>query len=327
MPLLRGGASDFTANVRAGAETNAAVSSASSVAAGGSAPKRSSAGGGVRVRAGASAVVTQSASAKSSGLQPLAARTATASIPVAPLAAIPKRIASLRGWFDASDATSLVLSGAQVTTWKDKSGRGNDLAGIANSSTKPVYTSSPTPFVVTTNAGFQGPANSDFTSQTLTFLAVIRQNDGSGGPIVTFQSGEEHSGWWQFGGSPNTNIWLEHASSGWNGYPRASTFPVFNTDVVVAAQWNGVNNPIKIRWAGETKVTQTQTEGTVIRQRLRLGFRRDPLSHDARYYEVLYFNGALTDAEIQLMEGYLAWKWGTQSTLATNHLYKTSPPS
>lgn len=325
MPLLRGGASDFTANVRAGAEINAAVSSASSVAAGGSAPKKSSSGGGARLSVGAGAVVTHSATARSSGLQPLATRTTTGSIPVAPLAAIPKRVASLRGWFDASDATSLVLSGAQVTTWKDKSGRGNDLVGIANNSTKPVYTSSPTPYVVTKDAGFQGPANSDFTSQTITFFGVIRQNDSTGGPIVTFKTDETESGWWQFGGTP-TNIWLENAASGWNIYPAASTFPLYNNDVVIAARWNSINNPINVRWNGATQHTTTQT-GVIPRDRLRLGFRRDPLSHDARYYEVLYFNTALTEAEIQLMEGYLAWKWGAQSTLATNHLYKTSPPS
>ena len=79
MPILRGGASDFTATVKAGAETNAAVSAASSVAAGGSAPKKSSSGGGVRVSAGAGAVITQSAVSKSSGLQPAFARMTTSS--------------------------------------------------------------------------------------------------------------------------------------------------------------------------------------------------------------------------------------------------------
>jgi hypothetical protein len=326
MPILGSGASDFTANVRASAETNAAVSAASSVAAGGPAPRKSSSGGGIRLSAGAGAVVTQSATAKSSGLQPLAARVTTVSIPVGPLAPIPTRIASLRGWFDASDATSLVLSGSQVTTWRDKSGRGNDLTGIENTTTKPVYTSSPTPYIVTANAGLEGPANSDFTSQTITFLAVMRQNDEVGGPIVTFKTDESESGWWQYGGSPNTFIWLENTISGWSPYPGVSTFPVYNTDVVVAGQWNGLNNPINIRWAGATQQTVTQT-GTFVRDRLRLGFRRTDISHDARFYEVLYFNTALTIPEIQLMEGYLAWKWGAQSTLAINHLYKTSPPS
>lgn len=74
MPILRGGASDFTANVKAGAETNAAVSAANSVAAGGSAPKKSSSGGGFRASVGGGAMVTQSAVAKSSGMQPAFAR-------------------------------------------------------------------------------------------------------------------------------------------------------------------------------------------------------------------------------------------------------------
>lgn len=323
MPKQTPSASDYTKNVKGGAEASAAVAAATS------GTFRRSGGNAVVSTPGASrgatSLVTQSAVARTSGSLPLSLRT-TVPVSLPPLVPIPLRFSSLRGWYDASDAASIALSGSQVTTWRDKSGRGNHLTGIANTLTRPVYTASPTPFIVTTNAGFEGPANSDFSSQILTVFVVMRQLDNTGGPVVTFQSAEGHSGWWQYGGGANTNIWLEWSTTGWTPYPKVSTIPNINTDIVGGAQWNGVGNPIYVRWRGATQVTDTQGD-TLPRERLRLGFRRTDIGHNARYYEVLYYNSALTSADIELVEGYLAWKWGLQASLVTGHLYKLIAPS
>lgn len=93
MPILSPGASDFTANVRASAETNAAVSIASLLASGGTPPKRSSSGGGRLVSPGAGAIVTQSATAKSSGLQPAFLR-----VPPPPSRNVSKTLESAGGY-------------------------------------------------------------------------------------------------------------------------------------------------------------------------------------------------------------------------------------
>jgi hypothetical protein len=42
--------------------------------------------------------------------------------------------------------------------------------------------------------------------------------------------------------------------------------------------------------------------------------------------EVLVYNSALSISQYQLAEGYLAWKWGFQSSLPRNHPYKNNPP-
>jgi hypothetical protein len=42
--------------------------------------------------------------------------------------------------------------------------------------------------------------------------------------------------------------------------------------------------------------------------------------------ELLIYNAALSDAEISSIEGYLAHKWGVQSSLASNHTWKSNPP-
>ena len=43
------------------------------------------------------------------------------------------------------------------------------------------------------------------------------------------------------------------------------------------------------------------------------------------FYEVLIYNATLSDGDRQKVEGYLATKWGLQSTLIGSHPYKTTP--
>jgi hypothetical protein len=46
----------------------------------------------------------------------------------------------------------------------------------------------------------------------------------------------------------------------------------------------------------------------------------------ANLNEILVFNTVLTTAQAQLVEGYLAWKWGLQSQLPAAHPYKSASP-
>jgi hypothetical protein len=42
---------------------------------------------------------------------------------------------------------------------------------------------------------------------------------------------------------------------------------------------------------------------------------------DSILYETIVFRYALTDQAIYQIEGYLAWKWGLNASLPTNHPY------
>ena len=48
---------------------------------------------------------------------------------------------------------------------------------------------------------------------------------------------------------------------------------------------------------------------------------------NAKYGEVLIYNNALATLDRQKMEGYLAWKWGTNTSLPTNHPYYVASPT
>jgi hypothetical protein len=45
------------------------------------------------------------------------------------------------------------------------------------------------------------------------------------------------------------------------------------------------------------------------------------------YCELIIYKGLLSDPDRQKVEGYLAWKWGTVSSLDINHPYKNNPPT
>ena len=47
---------------------------------------------------------------------------------------------------------------------------------------------------------------------------------------------------------------------------------------------------------------------------------------DCEVGEIVLYNVVLSTTNIQKIEGYLAWKWGLQANLPSNHPYKSAPP-
>lgn len=45
------------------------------------------------------------------------------------------------------------------------------------------------------------------------------------------------------------------------------------------------------------------------------------------FAEILYYNSNLPSSQIAVLEGYLGWKWGIQTTLAPSHPYRYTIPS
>jgi hypothetical protein len=50
-------------------------------------------------------------------------------------------------------------------------------------------------------------------------------------------------------------------------------------------------------------------------------------SFTGHYAEFLYYNDSLPSSQVQILEGYLAWKWGIQERLNSNHPYRFITPS
>ena len=52
----------------------------------------------------------------------------------------------------------------------------------------------------------------------------------------------------------------------------------------------------------------------------------DKLPNDAEIAEVVMYDSAISESDQQKLEGYLAWKWGLESSLASGHPYENAAP-
>lgn len=219
-------------------------------------------------------------------------------------------------WLDGTDTAGTgtpPANGTTVSTWVDKSGNGRNavavVAGTYSSAQKSItfsgtnyynssYTAAPTSetlfvvFNLTTNAGpfmISGAACGGRSAATYT--------------ITRFAGGANCYSW---GGVTTDTI-----TTGVN------TLGVIVTD--------GTNNYASLQasltLSGPGSVSYTGGVTTYI------GAHSGPNYLTNGYiYEVIAYNSVLGTTQRQLVEGYLAWKWGFTSNIPSTHPFKSVPP-
>jgi hypothetical protein len=94
---------------------------------------------------------------------------------------------------------------------------------------------------------------------------------------------------------------------------NSSTAQVFTMDMGVSSTTTYQN--------GSPTVTQNFPGATVSSSTLSIG------AWTGHFCEFMIFTSPLTTNQRQQIEGYLAWKWGLQTSLPTTHPYFFAPPS
>ena len=240
----------------------------------------------------------------------------------------PLSIQGCQLWLDATDPNAngiLPLNGSIVSTWYDKSGKGNNATGINN----PTFLNKSINFVRSSTQYFTLPNSTLPTgdSSYAYFLICNFNTDssvcgliggGSWGTYNTVFALRNFSGvtsrtiityWWNndlltapanvF--SLNTNFLAEslYTSGGTRAMYGNGNF--LTSDSPVARNQTNTNNVL-----GMTNPTGEGMSGTIS--------------------EVLVFSNALTTNQRQTIEGYLAWKWGLQGSLPSTHPWVLFPP-
>jgi hypothetical protein len=257
-------------------------------------------------------------------------------------------------WLDASDRDAITLSGSSVTKWWDKSGRGNNLvnasgyqipnyniSGMNGSPTVSFFRNNSGSFSVLENTAFSGLSGQ--ASMTLMFVA---QRNGSAVNYQRFISA-----------APTTGAYDSNVASGFNlnsrdgsqiSYERnnGSMFTAFNTttnaflgELIVNGTGSAVGNisgTTSYIYANGSQVTISGVSAgsNFFVSHLRLGSAaRSAFNNDyndstlqGNISEMILFPRVLTTTEFQQLEGYLAWKWGIQTSLPANHPNFYSPP-
>ena len=243
----------------------------------------------------------------------------------------PKSVGTMALWLDASDSSTITLSSGSLTAWADKSGTGytasrytGDAGTLTTSSTAgrtSVYTSSPRMII-----------RSFVWNNTFTQFIVAKATNNSitiGLSDVEFGTNYLNQYNWIY--TLNGPLVIVNKTLGivdiqyW-----PSPVPVANTWVILCIGFNLGTVLTHYTLNGTSRLAYTGSGSSVSAGSNTGYFTINGLSYlsDGEKYigEILHYNRSLSVNERQQVEGYLAWKWGIQSSLPTTHPYTKSSP-
>jgi hypothetical protein len=246
-------------------------------------------------------------------------------------------IPSLALWFDASDPTTITQSSGTVSQWRDKSSNAYSvIQGTA--SNRPTYTTNllnglPGIQISATTYLYQvGSSIPNFSSSPATTVYMVAKN-GS-----TMPNWNIINTMFFIGDGGGTNRY--HLSFGYgtaNGLtllangsyivsPSSYVVPL-NSNAIIGFSSSATSNFLFYN-GSNTAYASTGALPTANNSTWFLfGDARTSINAvtDENIYEFVGFNTVLTRAQQQSVEGYLATKWGLQSSLSNGHPYKTVP--
>jgi len=227
----------------------------------------------------------------------------------------PQSIPGLALWLDGADTTSMTFgSGSNVSSWRDKSGKGLNVSTAANF---PVYTS--------TGVQFNGTPLSNTTggySATTAFTAfIVYRSTGSGGrsrPFVTSYNGNN-----VFVSIDNTYIDLSTPTT--YKYNAMSSFSENTTYVISAVSYT--SNSLAYAVNGTESFVWTNSSGPAppAVTQLLVGVNAGA-NFTGFIMEIVLYDAYFTETQRQQVEGYLAAKWGLTMQLPATHPYSAVVP-
>jgi hypothetical protein len=241
------------------------------------------------------------------------------SFPPATLPFSPRNISGCLLWLDAADQSSMTLSGSSVTQWRDKSGRGFNVA-TSSGATAPLYNSSTKElqFVSGNSNSFTIPQafGDALVGTTFSFFFIGRRTVNT--TYVYFLSGATSGG--------NQNLFIGFLSNkmeiGEYGPYASADIPTFNSPDPMRLYYYDIQSSTTANLIMNGNALSTTVSGNLFLTSFaqpELGRRYGgAVYHDFNLSEMVVFSPALNTSQRQQVEGYLAHKWGLTPTYATN---------
>jgi hypothetical protein len=247
----------------------------------------------------------------------------------------PAEIATLL-WLDASDAGNFTLTGSAIDQWDDLSGNANHVTQATN---KPTFDT------VTNIINGLSVVTFDGTNDVLGKSSISGfPNNATGYTMVTItrpRAGTSQRALFDVSDGALTNrtalayLDLNTASNLLTAVSRVggegneaiiSSNPYAATAVELISFLMVVNK--RQAWRNGTAGTANTTAmATFNSTNLRVGsLFQDVLFYLGEIGEIVIISGENT-TDRQLIEGYLAWKWGTESQLVSGHPYENAAPT
>jgi hypothetical protein len=273
----------------------------------------------------------------------------------------PADLADIRCWLDASDASTITLSGSSITLWEDKAGS-NDADDAVNSSNVKITTARPTITTAAQNGldaiAFNGSqwfdhntARGMLRDRSCAIMAVAMKY----GSISTgnFQM------LWSNRNTDSTGLRVVLLESSTNAFRASSrrldadsTSETVNATADPPYNTNWHIHVAVLDWAADTLSyyidgsligtdsypsgganTSNTDHGTAADTYTAIGatdrLGNSPLTSGSRIGEMICgakSSGSYATSDREKLEGYLAHKWGLESNLPSTHPYRYSAP-
>ncbi len=243
-------------------------------------------------------------------------------------------------WFDANDSNSFTLSGSNVTALSDKSGSGTAVTTFTGTVTWSSNGLNSRPTFDLTSGNFRGTlsATTVASNYTHSLFCVTRLNSaaGAGSPLIVLTQPEtsftvyyrplDYSTT-----GPNFRTVSFFATTAINTIAAQTTSPFLWTEYYEGDQTN--NSIVSLSNGANQAAALAGAAPATSPGFFSVGTEWNSTSNWNRFQwpgtvsEIIIYNNILTPAQRQLVEGYLAWKWGLQTTnLPSTHPYRFAYP-
>ncbi len=245
-------------------------------------------------------------------------------------------VSGLQFWVDATDISTVTLSGTNVTAWADKSGNARNLTGFNN----PQYSRSGFPgslpgvtFDAATSTYLENTSFGLGTTVLNTFAAVQR-NSGSANQyqrFVALASSNTTPDWTNPGYIPLLqNVATTNYLTYLNGGTTApATSGILADESHIAESWWD-SSKVYMYVDGNSHASGTVSYPSFTQNVIALGINAgdhaDTTKLSGAIGEVVIVSGYVSTIDRQLIEGYMAWRWGLQAKLPAGHPYLNAPP-
>ena len=227
---------------------------------------------------------------------------------------VPSDLASLVGWYDSSDSSTITLSGSEVTAVSNKVSGARDLS---NNGTGPSIASANLNgydvFEVADSEGLSTGTPAPYTSTTSSTMFVGDFN-GDARAVVVSSAGGKHGLVYQQG---QTGVAPSHGSGTPSTYTDGTILSPDTRDQlyneITVSGWHilGTIGLLQGAWPNFILFNAVTASG---------------FGTVGKAAEFTIFNTTLSTSDRQKMEGYYAWKYALTSNLPASHPYKSTRP-
>ena len=262
----------------------------------------------------------------------------------------PAKYGDLRAWFDATEPSSFSTSnvvggptpsnGDTIKIWHDLSGNGHHAVLTAGTGT---YSNAA---LKGDTIGIDGAGMSlSLTNSASAFdawdkMTIIMLYEWAGAAGTTWQSAMHKGGtsWsstsWCLqtmnNNSPNTQGtgFVQAIQNGTNNYRlngNSKTYASSGNPKIIVARYQVVSGTGYMKLWANGDVATSMTAGVQQQSKPTSPVVIGGASHD--YGDIMIFNDGLADADLDVLEGYIAHKYGIQSLLVSGHTYGSTDPA